>query len=154
MDLNAMCKLAHERSVAAGWGTPGMEADPDQCLKVHMLMVTEIAEASEAVRNHLPPVYFEAKLQPGMPDYAPGKVVRFVPLALDDAGIRHAYANGLEAGFAPADLKPEGQLVELADTVIRIGDWLGRYQASLSTLVELKMDYNATRGHKHGGKAN
>lgn len=49
--------------------------------------------------------------------------------------------------------KPEGWAVELADVVIRIMDTCGKYGQDLQGLVELKMKYNETRPHRHGGKA-
>jgi NTP pyrophosphatase (non-canonical NTP hydrolase) len=61
-------------------------------------------------------------------------------------------------GHLPADLfytengKPDGVAVELADVVIRIFDFCGRYRIDLETIIEQKMAYNATRPHKHGGK--
>jgi NTP pyrophosphatase (non-canonical NTP hydrolase) len=48
--------------------------------------------------------------------------------------------------------KPEGWAVELADVVIRIMDTCGKYGQDLQGLVELKMKYNESRPHRHGGK--
>jgi NTP pyrophosphatase (non-canonical NTP hydrolase) len=48
--------------------------------------------------------------------------------------------------------KPEGWGVELADCVIRIMDTCQHYDVDLQGLVELKMRYNETRPHRHGGK--
>lgn len=48
--------------------------------------------------------------------------------------------------------KPEGWAVELADCVIRIMDTCGYYGQDLQALVELKMKYNESRPHRHGGK--
>lgn len=49
--------------------------------------------------------------------------------------------------------KPEGWGVELADCVIRIMDTCEKYHVDLQGLIELKMKYNETRPHRHGGKA-
>lgn len=48
--------------------------------------------------------------------------------------------------------KPEGIAVELADVVIRIFDIFGLYRLDLEKVIDLKMEYNKTRSHKHGGK--
>lgn len=49
--------------------------------------------------------------------------------------------------------KPEGIPSELADIVIRVLDMCGAYGIDLERVIDQKLAYNATRGHKHGGKA-
>ena len=62
----------------------------------------------------------------------------------------------VRGGRSPTDVwtamsgKPEGFPIELADVVIRIGDLCGRLTIDLEAAVERKMQYNATRAHKHG----
>lgn len=51
-----------------------------------------------------------------------------------------------------ADDKPEGIAAELADVLIRIGDWCGRHGIPLEEALRAKMAYNKTREHRHGGK--
>jgi NTP pyrophosphatase (non-canonical NTP hydrolase) len=48
--------------------------------------------------------------------------------------------------------KPEGIGVELADVCIRIFDSCGHHGIDLAECIRLKMEYNKTRSHKHGGK--
>lgn len=48
--------------------------------------------------------------------------------------------------------KPEGFVVELADAMIRIFDICGRNNLDIDGAVRLKMAYNKTRPHRHGGK--
>lgn len=48
--------------------------------------------------------------------------------------------------------KPEGFPIEIADAVIRIFDMCEYFNINLSGAMRLKMDYNKTRPHRHGGK--
>ena len=48
--------------------------------------------------------------------------------------------------------KPEGVVVELADTVIRIADLCGEFGLDLESALTEKMAYNKTRTHRHGNK--
>lgn len=48
--------------------------------------------------------------------------------------------------------KPEGIPVELADCVIRIFDFCGKYNINLQEILDQKMNYNQTRPHRHGNK--
>jgi NTP pyrophosphatase (non-canonical NTP hydrolase) len=48
--------------------------------------------------------------------------------------------------------KPEGIAVELADVLIRIGDWCGKHGIPLEEALRAKMAFNKTRSHRHGGK--
>lgn len=50
------------------------------------------------------------------------------------------------------DDKPEGLPIELADSVIRIFDLCGLHKIDLESAIRLKMNYNKTRPHRHGGK--
>ena len=59
---------------------------------------------------------------------------------------------GSDAVYAGARGKPEGEAVELADALIRIADYFGLKGWDLEGIVKLKMEYNKTRPHRHGGK--
>jgi NTP pyrophosphatase (non-canonical NTP hydrolase) len=48
--------------------------------------------------------------------------------------------------------KPEGFAVELADAVIRIADLCGKLGIDLQEAIHIKMRFNASRPHRHGGK--
>lgn len=59
------------------------------------------------------------------------------------------YSNGTgqEGPF-----KPEGVPIELADLAIRLMHYCGRMGIDLERMMEVKMVYNETREHRHGGK--
>jgi len=48
--------------------------------------------------------------------------------------------------------KPVGFAVELADTLIRICDLAESAGIDLNAALKIKMNYNATRPWRHGGK--
>ena len=48
--------------------------------------------------------------------------------------------------------KPEGVPSEMADIVIRVLDFCGANGIDLERIIVEKLDYNATRPRKHGGK--
>lgn len=59
--------------------------------------------------------------------------------------------TNLRSDGSPA--KPEGVPSELADVVIRIMDFCYTEGIDLEQIIDEKLRYNATRGHRHGGKA-
>lgn len=122
--LNEIAQEAHENAKAKGFYD-----DPPTALERHMLIVTEIAEASEEMRNGTPEVYFRA---------------------FDETIIDPGH-TGFHMHVAD-NSKPEGELIELADAIIRICDYAGSRDWDLDAAVALKMRYNSTRPHMHGGK--
>lgn len=61
--------------------------------------------------------------------------------------------DSLNPNYDPSRLlKLEGVGIELADAVIRIADFCGRYGIDLEACLRAKMRYNLTRPHRHGGK--
>lgn len=58
-----------------------------------------------------------------------------------------SYTTYLENG------KPEGVAVELADAIIRIMDVCEALGLDLEAAIEAKLNYNATRPHRHGGRS-
>ena len=48
--------------------------------------------------------------------------------------------------------KPEGIPIELADCVVRIFDFCGKYDIDLADALKEKMEYNKSRPYRHGNK--
>lgn len=120
MKINEFAKIVHDTAKEKGWYDK--ERSP---LEAHMLMVTELSEATECVRQDLPAVYAEAET---------GKTLTNIQ------------------DIAQLGLKPEGEAVELVDALIRIADYFGYKGWDLEQVLQLKMDYNFSRAYRHGGK--
>lgn len=106
MNLNELATTIHEAAKDNGWYT-GPSRSP---LEIHMLMVSEIAEATEEARTNNPP-YYET-------------------------------TGG----------KPCGEATEIADVIIRALDYCAYREWDIQSIIERKIDYNAKRGFRHGGK--
>lgn len=64
------------------------------------------------------------------------------------------YRRGqMETTIREKDGKPEGFGSELADIIIRVVDMAAYLRIPIREEVEQKMEYNATRSYRHGGKA-
>lgn len=143
MTLNELCQESHARAKEAGWWEAGKVKTPLEC---HMLIVSEVAEATEEVRNKKGAFYISGNA---------GESTAIIPTDAE------AIADLMENWTSPsmneaqrlATCKPEGEATELADAVIRIADWFGRHGWDLEAVVKAKMAYNQTRGYRHGGKA-
>ena len=119
--IQELTKTIHDTAKAKGWWEKPRESGT-----IHMLIVSEIAEATEEARKGTPPVY--------------------------QIGSHQAIVTPDSLNWGQA-LKPEGELTELADAVIRIMDYCGHKGWDLQKAIEMKMAYNDTRSHRHGGKA-
>lgn len=118
MKINDMVKKVHEMAKSKGWYDR-----PRPPLEAHMLMVSEIAEATEEARKDRPAVYVK----------------------------REENFFQSVAEFLPHE-KPEGEAVELVDAVIRIADYFGFRGWDLEKILEAKINFNEQRSFRHGGK--
>ncbi len=104
---------------------------PKKPLEAHMLIVSEVAEATEQVRDGMPEYYW--------------KTDNGIIKQTDVGGAFSTRDNGVLQ-------KPEGELSEMADIVIRVADYCGSHGWDLEQAIEAKMKFNATRPERHGGK--
>lgn len=63
-----------------------------------------------------------------------------------------AYRNNEPLIWFKENGKPEGAAIEYADALIRIFHWFQRNSQSVEKALLLKMVYNTSRPHRHGGK--
>lgn len=131
MTINEMVKAAHEQAVRSGWWGDG-EVNP---LQIHALIHTEVSEATEEARKGTPPVYVINH------DGRPAEIEKI-----------SSESFTMRDGESCTPIKLEGQLIELADVLIRVADYCGKMGWDLEAAVKAKMEYNATRPHRHGNK--
>ena len=123
MRINTVVKAVNDLAVEKGWYES--ERRPAE---FHMLIVGEVAEATEEVRNGRPAIYqvhFEG---------LNGTIIEPTSEKWDDRK------------------KPEGEAIELGDAVIRIMDYFAHRGWDLEQVLRMKHSYNTTRPHRHGGK--
>lgn len=105
------------------------------------LMHSELSEALEELRNgHHPAITY-------YPHHKPGCAVSDWRLFGDTSG----EAPEPQPNFTCTP-KPEGVPSEMADVVIRVMDFCQANGIDLQDAVLEKLNYNATRGQRHGGK--
>ena len=129
MTIKELQKESYQIAKDKGWHDEGKDKSP---LEYHMLMVSEIAEATEEVRNRKPPLYKNYE-EP-----------RFKPqIILPDNPEWNGYYQAA---------KLEGELAELSDVVIRIADYCEHMGFDLEEAIKLKTEYNKSRTYRHGNK--
>lgn len=139
MNLNEMRDEAHGTALEKGWYEGG-EKTPLEC---HMLIVSEVAEATECVRNGEPPICVKWKVggEERVKEVTPKQIFE----SLDQLKSSSRLGDYLSNENNLPSVKPEGEAIELADVLIRIGDYFGRKGWDLEQAVKIKLAYNRTR---------
>lgn len=159
MSLNELGAATHENAKAKGWWPEGEERNLGEILA---LIHSEVSEALEAWRDggSLTDIAWKIKARTGR---------RIVGEIIQDP--EHGliwYNNGVNGRAVkinpndPADrtflrmqgydCKPEGFATEMADVIIRVVETCYKYGIDLDAVTAIKMEYNATRPFRHGGK--
>lgn len=127
MNITDLVKEAYETSKSKGFHDSYNGKPPPTFGDRIALMHSELSEALEEYRNGVPvgKIYYKNKHLTPMADYT------------DET---------------PATEKPEGIPIELADVVIRIADFCGKYEIDLDRAIKIKLAHNKTREKRHGGK--
>lgn len=129
MELKEIQKTVHELAKQKGWHDI---ADVSLTERI-MLVVTELAEAVECIRNNEPAMWQKGtskvlgseteliKLMPNSPDWK-------------------------------TEVKPEGVQTELADAIIRLLDIFESQGWDTEEAIRIKHQFNKTRPYRHNGK--
>jgi hypothetical protein len=137
--LNAWAAEIHEWSTSNGWWLRATDNIAGKLLLVH----SEISEAAEELRDArpnphgYPEVDFDDLRRTLYDEGSPGMTV-LLPTPRSSDG---------------SPLKPVGFPSELADAIIRILDICARVGIDIDEIMRVKMDYNKTRSHRHGGRS-
>lgn len=143
MNINDLVKEAHQNAVDHGWWE-----EPKSMGELLALIHSEVSEALEEHRNgkKANKTYYSQKIE--VPHFLTNDVIEERVFFASQKGV---VINAIE-GLAINPKKPEGIPSELADIVIRVADLCGFYGIDLEAAIKEKMQYNASRPYKHGGK--
>jgi hypothetical protein len=150
--IERLCTEANATAVASGF----TEATPAEDVA---LMHSELSELLEDIRDgkSLCEILYEQKVE--MPQTAWDQIQNFLAGLGVSAPAKERFIIVLTT--ERAHTRPDGTVVlnkpvgapsELADVLVRVFHFCGRHKVPLARAITEKMAYNATRGHRHGGK--
>lgn len=149
--LNALRDEVHEWAKGKGWWENPADFNVPSKL---MLTVSELAEALEEFRSGKMDLYYHYTAGDETP---PGLQIRNSVEGVTEFRFGDGPWNEIQdhrdwirLGYSA---KPEGFGIELMDAFIRMFDLAGYMGLDLDQLFAIKMAYNTTRPHRHGGRA-
>lgn len=181
IDLTELIPRCHEASKANGWWEPRPNAGQQLMLVVSEL--SEALEADRtgracnmqryvgkcaALHRAFCPDAFREHIKDSAPDeladayirlcdFAGGfglciKALSFDPILLmpDNFG---EFLLGVTAAVVMVEYQANHRERGVSVALSQLAAWCAREGIDLATHIDLKLQYNATRGHKHGGKA-
>jgi hypothetical protein len=124
-----------------------------------MTLLMPIAEACEALTVLIDESYYTAKDKGWWEDPDRNVMEQLCLFHCEISEAAEEYRSGgldaltqIEMNVDGKEGKPGGFPVELADLLIRVFDTCGRYGIPLGEALRLKLIFNRTRPHRHGGK--
>jgi NTP pyrophosphatase (non-canonical NTP hydrolase) len=82
-----------------------------------------------------------------------GELLALIHSEVSEALEEYRDGRGItEVYYRESDGKPEGFPVELADVLIRIGDFCGAFGIDLAAVLQEKLEFNKGRPSRHGNK--
>ncbi len=158
MELNLIARECHIRAMQNGWW-------PRQdCAECHCTGTVKVLDKERSIGDMLYFAMIECPKCFGLGFIAmPEQRNAAEQIALMHSELSEALEALREKGTSLGDswhkqdtsghIKPEGPSVELVDCIIRIFDSLAAYGVDIEAMLLEKLDYNDTRGNRHGGKA-
>lgn len=150
--INAFVVRAHENAVRKGFHEVKTPNDAQRAVAIYTTDVYMTAFLMEMARTGKAPVVADTRIwfehvtdEQVVKLSMYGLMITEIAEAIDEMRLDRLSLR-LEAG------KPEGEVVELADLVIRVFDYAGRFQLDLGSAVLKKMAFNEKRPKMHGGK--
>lgn len=144
--ISQLVKLSHEAAKSKGWWE-----EPKTPVETLALVITEITEAIEEIRNGHEPneTYYSGKIKWNFNDGTKAGEMTIIEPGYGEVKFYDPEQFGTESLMVN---KPEGIPSEIADAIIRLCDFCGYYGIDIEHAIQEKMEYNKSRGHKHGGK--
>lgn len=131
MNLNDLALRCHEDAIKNGWWDTAEcvhVSDPVNCTLCHGTRLLALLNRNQ------------------------GELIALMHSELSEA-LEELRNQGMILGtFYIDNGKPSGPAVELVDCVIRIFDALSAYGVDVEKLMMAKLEYNQTRGKRHGGR--
>ena len=81
-----------------------------------------------------------------------GEIIALIHSEASEALEEYRSGRDIREVYFSDNGKPEGIPIELADVIIRILDFCGRYDIDIDHALAKKMMYNRNRPYRHGGK--